>query len=322
MNTIGWAVLVVGCVGSPSWASASDKSGQDEAKVLVRAGLAQFGEREYPEAAETFARAYALDPTPGTLLDLAISELNADRPVEAAAHFRVYLTSAGEPPAKLESVRSKYLPRAEEKLARLQLVVPAGADVVVDGQPATPDAALGQVEVVAGEHDVEVRASGRTERTHVTAPVGSTVQMRLLVDAPPPAAPEPSPSLPPSPPPEPDRGASAARIGTTVGLGVAALAGLGVGIGFGAAAQEKASAISGGEGCISSMPTSLACQHLNYDVSVQHDAEWASIGGYVGAGVFAAAGVATWLFWPTSEVHVSGSLGPREVALTVRGALP
>jgi hypothetical protein len=308
-------------VSAPAAAWASDK---DEAKALVREGLAEFGQRDYQGAHEAFVRAYALDPAPSTLLNLALSELNTDRPVEAAAHFRAYLARGTEPAAKLEAVRSKWLPRAEEKLARLSVVAPAGAQVQVDGQPVTQDPSLGVYIVVAGEHDVTVTAQGRAEKAHLTAPVGSIVTMRALVDEPPSPSPSPAPSsfLPPEPSPEADRGPSTAKIVTVAGLGVAAAAGLGIGIGFGAAGQSKSSDIATGEGCISSMPASVPCQHVHFDVSIEHQYAWASIGGYVGAGVFAAAGVATWLLWPKAPVRVSAAASRSAIGLLVAGALP
>jgi hypothetical protein len=99
--------------------------------------------------------------------------------------------------------------------------------------------------------------------------------MRALVDNPPPAsAPAAPSSLPPEPLREPDRGVSAARIGTVVGLGVVALTGLGLGIGFGAAAQTRANSIATGEGCVPTIPMSVARQRVNYDVSLERQQEW------------------------------------------------
>jgi hypothetical protein len=37
----------------------------------------------------------------------------------------------------------------------------------------------------------------------------------------------------------------------------------------------------GGDGGV---PTSIPCQHVNFDVSVEHQSAWASIGGYAGGG--------------------------------------
>jgi hypothetical protein len=53
----------------------------------------------------------------------------------------------------------------------VQLVAPAGAEVLVDGKPSRPDTTLGVYEVIAGEHELEVRAGGRSETVHLTAPV-------------------------------------------------------------------------------------------------------------------------------------------------------
>ena len=68
-------------------------------------------------------RAYALDPKASTLFDLG-AELNAsNHPVEAAVH-RAYLTHTEEPAPQLESVRSKWLPRAGDA-QRVNVAAPA-----------------------------------------------------------------------------------------------------------------------------------------------------------------------------------------------------
>jgi hypothetical protein len=48
-------------------------------------------------------------------------------------HLREYLAHADEPAAKLESVRTKCLPWAEARTARLNVFVPVGAQLAVDG---------------------------------------------------------------------------------------------------------------------------------------------------------------------------------------------
>jgi len=309
-------VIAAAVASEPSWAWAADDG---EAKALVLVGAEHFKHREYDAARESFSHAYSLDPLPGTLLNLALAELNADKPVDAASHFRAYLAIVTEPAEKRNAVQSKWLPRAESKLARVQLVVPAGAEVLIDGQPAKPDPSLGVLEVVAGEHDIDVRAAGRDETQHVTAPAGAMLTMRSLVDDPAPPPPEPPHASFESPEEPPTPGPSRARVATAATLGAVALGGLGVGIGFGLAASQKNSDVKGGEGCLASAPSSVNCQHVNYDVSQEHSYEWASIGGYVGAGVAAAAGVAAWFLWPGSPVRVSAEVDPHQMGLAVVG---
>jgi tetratricopeptide (TPR) repeat protein len=299
-----------------SWAQGAEP--RRTAKPLLIEGASHFARHEYDAARKAFREAYEIDPAPSTLLNIAVAELNLDDPAEAAAHFRAYLAIPDQPADKVEAVRSKWLPRAEEKLARVEVTAPAGAEVMVDGQAVVADPSLGLYEVLAGEHDIDVtRPGGFTERTHITAPPRSTVSVRAMVDDPPPPPP-PSPSLPSEPAPEPARGPSGAQIGTVAGLGIAALGALGVGIGYDLAASQQARDIRASGGCVGT----AACQVLGRDVSVQHQYEWTSLGGYIGAGAFAAAGVATWFLWPKAPVHVSGAMGTREVGLLVEGRFP
>jgi tetratricopeptide (TPR) repeat protein len=140
--TLGVALLACGAAWMNASPVARAADGGD-AKTLVQAGAEQFTRMQYDAARESFAQAYALDPQAATVLDLALAELQTKRPVEAAAHFRAYLARPDADQDKRGAVEAKWLPRAEAQLARVQLVVPAGAQVLVDGVPATPDAFAG-----------------------------------------------------------------------------------------------------------------------------------------------------------------------------------
>ena len=72
-------------------------------------------------------------------------------------------------------------------------------------------------------------------------------------------------------------------------------------------------------GCAAGAFTSYGCQHLSYDVSVEHRYEWVSIGSYVGAGVLGAAGLATWFFWPRAPARVTALVDGRRVGLGLEG---
>ena len=116
----------------------------------------------------------------------------------------------------------------------MQLVVPAGAQVLVDGKPAAADPSLGVFEVVAGDHDIAAVSAGRSETEHVTAAAGATLTMRMLVDDPA-ASPAPAASAPtmlesPEEPPPVSPGPSAEKIATAASLGGAALVGVEFGI--------------------------------------------------------------------------------------------
>jgi len=314
-GVLSLASALAAAVSAPTWARAAEGG---EAAALVRAGAAEFAKEEYDAARESFAQAYAIEPRASTLLSLALVELQANMPVQAAEHFRAYLGSPEAPEDKRGAVQSKWLPRAEALLARVQLVVPAGAEIFVDGRPAARDPSLGVFEVSAGEHDIDVRSAGRSETRHVEAVAGATITMRALVDdpvTPPPPPPPRAETVEEPPPADPPVG----KVVSVVALGVGALAGVGVGVGFGVAAQHKASTIAGREGCVAGAPRSIPCQRLNFDVSLEHRDEWISIGGYVGAGVLGAASLATWFLWPHAPARVTAVVDGRHVGLGVEG---
>jgi tetratricopeptide (TPR) repeat protein len=93
-------------------------STSENAAALAEQGVTLFHEHQYEASREAFSRAYELDPRTETLLELALAELHADRPVEASHHFREYIGRSDAPQAKVDIVRTKWLPRAEASTAR------------------------------------------------------------------------------------------------------------------------------------------------------------------------------------------------------------
>ena len=179
-----------------SWPTLALAADDPTASALILQGADLFKRENYEGARAAFARAYEIDPKAATLFNFALSELNADHPVEAAAHLREYLTHADEPAAKLESVRTKWLPRAEARTARLDVFAPAGAQLAVDGAvPQDAKTATGptgapmtSIVVAAGEHDVSARQGTLSETQHVTARGGELVELHFQRVAAAPAA--------------------------------------------------------------------------------------------------------------------------------------
>ena len=173
--------------GSTSQAPSAARA--ESASTLVLRGVKLYKEHRYDAARDAFDQAYKLDPQPGTLLNLALSELKADQPVEADAHFREYLKAAHEPEAKLDSVRTTYLPLAESEIAQLDIQTSAAAEVFVDGGALSPtmvasERAAGNGRVVsvlvrAGEHAVSARQGSSEQTQRVTAKGGEIVEVHL-----------------------------------------------------------------------------------------------------------------------------------------------
>jgi hypothetical protein len=303
-------VLTIAAAWPTSALAADDAS----ASALLRQGADLFRHEDYEGARAAFARAYEMDPKAGTLFNLALSELSAYHPVEAVAHLREYLTHAEEPAAKLESVRSKWLPRAEARTARLDVFAPAGSELAVDGTipedatttPESTGAPMTSIVVAAGEHEVTARQGTLFETQHVSVRGGELVELHFQRVAP---APVPAVAIGWRGSGEPRDHAESttlpAKWVTVVVLGSAAVVAAGFGIGFGLAAANKASdaqsaqtAISPGSAWNGSQcrgaSASPLCTQLKGDVDANRAYWTASTLSYVGAGVLGAASLATW----------------------------
>ena len=330
------ACVLVALAVACTWSRPSFGADDEVANALLREGAELFKHEDYEGARGAFARAYELEPRPATLFNLALSELNAGHPVEAVAHWREYVTHPGEPPAKLASVRTKWLPRAEAQTARLDVFAPAGAQVFVDGvaqEPATPapgapNPSRTSIAIAVGEHEVSARQGTVSETQHVTARGGELVELHLqrVPDA-------------PAPPPADERAASAderapsatrpahpERFAVVV-LGSAALAAAGLGVGFDVAAQSQAgdaqaarNAIAAGSPwtnreCTGASASSRLCTQLKSAVDANRQDWTLAAIAYASAGVLGLASLTTWMVWKPR----AGALAARPT-LGARGA--
>jgi hypothetical protein len=314
------------------WPTSALAADDPTASALILQGADLFKREDYEGARAAFARAYEIDPKAATLFNLALSEINADHPVEAAAHLREYLTRADEPAATLESVRSKWLPRAEARTARLDVFARAGAQLAVDGAAAQDaktttgptGAPMISIVVAAGEHEVSARQGTLSETQHVTTRGGELVELHFQQVA---AAPAPAVAIGWTASGETrertESGASRAKWVTVVALGSAAVLAAGFGVGFGIAAANKASDAqnvqnSPGSAWSSSRcfgaSASPLCTQLKGDVDANRAYWTVSAASYVGAGVLGAASLATWRLWKPK----SGAIAARPV-LGVQG---
>src|SRR5689334_25435561 len=92
------AAAVALVLSGPRHARADDDV-TEMARQRFREGVQFYDQRQYEKARLAFLQSYAIKPHPATLLNLAQSELRANRPDDAANHFSEYLrtnTSANE----------------------------------------------------------------------------------------------------------------------------------------------------------------------------------------------------------------------------------
>jgi hypothetical protein len=323
------------------WPASSQAADEPTSNAWLRQGAELFKKQDYEGARAAFGRAYELEPKAATLFNLALSELNADHPVEAVQHLREYLTHVEEPAPKLESVRSKWLPRAEARTARLDVFAPAGAQVAVDGvvQPGLPPEAgtargaglpLMSIVTSAGEHDVSARQGAATETQHVAARGGELVEVHFqrVPDAapPPPVAmvwsntangPETGEATPAT--------TSRAKWITVIALGSGAVVAAGLGVGFAVASNQKASAVQSLRGsldapsghgwtgmeCAGASASRAPCTELRDDVTANRRDWTVSTAAFVGAAVLGVASLVTWRWWRADTPKAAASLEVR-----------
>jgi tetratricopeptide repeat protein len=315
--------ILVAC----SWSSASFAADTESANALIRQGADLFKHEDYEGARAAFSRAYDLDPKAPTLFNLALSELNSNHPVEAAAHFREYLAHTEEPEAKLDSVRTKWLPRASGRTALLYVFARPGAQIAVDGvvqrnvppPPGTPGNPIASIVIAAGDHEVSATQATMVETQHVVARGGELVEAHFQrvpnVSAVPQAAGQ---NVLPSPPQSESRaGTSQAKWITVIALGSGAIVAAALGLDFALMSQGKLSQtrrlmdeLDGGSTWKGSECNGVAtenCAQLNSDVEAIRQYWWISNAAYVSAGVLLLGAAATWTLWPTNKAKTSAA---------------
>jgi hypothetical protein len=189
-------------------AHAQDKDAVTEmARRRFQEGVKFFDQKRYEEARAAFLQAYALKHHPAVLLNLAQSEIRSGHPLEAARHFSAYLRESGAGgPERAEA--EKGLASARTKLGHIHVVVPTGAEVMVDGESVGQAPFSEAIDVLPGTHTVEGKLGARTASSQVSVQVGKSASVTLNLEGggaatPPPVAPPVSTPPPATPPAEP-----------------------------------------------------------------------------------------------------------------------
>lgn len=290
----------------------------DEGRRLMAAG-------DYASACPKFADSQALDPAPGTALNLAACYERAGKLASAWEAYKLARSTAetaGQ--AGRASAAKKKAAELEPKIPRIRLVVPPEARVAdlsvrVDGQPTRPSEWEIALPFDGGGHDVEVSAPGKkTWTSHVdlkTSEETLVVTVPLLDDAGAPAqnppalvtAPGAAPDLPPALPPAAnpaDADAANGRTRRIVGLviGGTGIVAIGVGGAIGLVAKSQYDKAQGESGPAQDSDSLTALG----------TARAANVVLGVGAAV-AVAGAIVWLTAP--KAHAAVGVAGQEVIL-------
>lgn len=292
-----------------------------QARELYKAGVAAYDSGDYAKAAEHFRECYELVSHPDTLFNLAKAELKLGEEVLAARHLRELLTlhrTAATP--DMRSFAERQLGELERKLGRLQIVVtPEDAVVLVDGKEVGKSPLADPVYVEPGEHSVVAKKQGFREGSKSASVLkGALANVTLELSSDTQAM--PGSGIGGTDGPADANGGvdtSSTNTRTIVLVTGAALTvvGLGVGIGFAidaGSSRDKEKELGaevenklGPSGCSGSSDS--LCAELADTVDHTDRSRMLSTVGFIGAGVFAAATVATYFLWQEDKPRESAN---------------
>jgi serine/threonine-protein kinase len=179
-------LVFAGSMGAPSAARAEPSADESAlATLLFQQGRALIAEGQVPAACQKFAESQRLDPSGGTLLNLARCHEQEGRLASAWSEFKVAETVARDGGrSDREAEAAFHISALEPRLSRLSIVVPAAADVaglVVerDGRELGRGAWSTAIPIDGGEHVVRATAPGRQPFT-ATIVIGSELDRKTV----------------------------------------------------------------------------------------------------------------------------------------------
>jgi len=189
MVCVTWAIVT----GAAAARAEPGKSDPAAAEALFKAGRDLVKKGDYAAGCPKFEAALELNPSAGTMLNIAKCHEHDGRLATAWEDYHRAQTLNRETAGaarkrELDDIANQGIKDLEPRLPRLRVVVtapPAGIQVSRDGKD-LPSAAWGEaLPVDPGKHEVSARAPGRKPRTaSVTLEEGktSTVEISLEVD--------------------------------------------------------------------------------------------------------------------------------------------
>lgn len=287
--------------------------------------------------------AIAIKETPGLRYHLAHCQEQRGALVAASLDYEraSELIQAGAQAPDVEQLLELANQRLLTQIPKLTLVLPpdvSGASVEIDGKLVSPAIIGKAMPIDPGSHRVVARAPGRAPfEKKLVVGSGESLTLELALA---PLEPKPSAQAAVLAPVARPKAAEAKDSGSDFGakevtlLTEAALvaAGVGVGLGFTLArgnATDRAQRfqleiddLSGGDesACQAAAPLS-ECAQLREALRARKTHGTVAAVGFIAAGASAAALVATWVFWPTSDDAVTLQLRPRGVGWDLRAGV-
>jgi tetratricopeptide (TPR) repeat protein len=305
-----------------------------DALVLENAG-------NWAEAIAKLKDAIAIKETPGLRYHLAHCQEQRGELVAASLDYEraSELIRAGAQAPDVEQLLELANQRLLTQIPRLTLVLPPGvpqAVVEIDGKVVSPAVIGNPAPIDPGPHRIVARAPGHQpfeKRLVIGSGEASNLELSLVPLAPRPTTQAPVASPKPAAADDPpSRSGFGAREATLIGEAALVAAGVGIGIGFTLAradatdraenAQATIDHRSGGDvgACEPAAPLS-ECAQLREALEARQSHGRIAAAGFVGAGVSAAALMATWILWPSSQNAVAIQLRPRDVGWDLRAGV-
>jgi tetratricopeptide (TPR) repeat protein len=195
-----WAVILISLVALTRRAAA-EPSADDKAlaTALFREARALMTDGRTPEACAKFAESHRLDPSGGTILNLALCHEKEGKLARSWSEFTEAIAFARRDyRADREAEAQDHAGKLEPRLSRLTVVVTdaartEGLRIDSDGRELTPAAWSLAIPVDGGEHVVRATAPGRlpwSKTVEIPNEAGRvTVEIPALTLAPPPPPP-------------------------------------------------------------------------------------------------------------------------------------
>jgi hypothetical protein len=325
-RVVRWGIACALAVGVSHNARAQDAAVEREAQARFEEGIARVKTGNFEAARVSFLQAYAVLHKPTILWNLALAEEKTGKVLVALGHFREFARVVPVGDDRIGA--DKHIGELMLQTGRLDILAPAGAQVIVDGAPAGIAPLGDPVDVLPGRHHLEARTTQSTKEADAEVAAGQLVHASLVLSV---DAPRPAPALAPSgaleaktPPSTISiRNAEAAAAGQSsstsralavVLVGTMGVASIGLGAYFALQSQSEASTADGfrrqnsSSYCAQVTSTnSMVCTQWNDAVESQgRDATLSNV-FYVAGGVLVAGAVATWFLWPRDSKPTDGT---------------
>jgi hypothetical protein len=206
---------------------APDKKTKDAARKAYGEGEKKYASGEYAAAYENFSKAFELIPSPHASYWMAKSLDQQGKADEAIKGYEAFLADpesakAGED--KVADAQARMTDLKSKQIGEINLAtVPAGATVIVDGNPQMGETPL-TLKLPPGQHKVTLNYAGfETKDVDLEVKGGEKSDQKIeLSPKPVPPPPPPVEAAPPPPPPPPPPPEKRSKVPAYVTLGIAA----------------------------------------------------------------------------------------------------